>query len=213
MYHVRRTLLFFVVVCAASSLRAHPPELRPSPHSWIPRHLIVKDAIYSATAVIDDATLTGSHIRDLTGGGTIELHKHPPEISADDIVSPTELPRLTDDRGPGWWAADSEVFSVSLAYPARHLDRITVQGYQWPLVVDGDHVSYDYSDMDSIAVIGFTLRRDSALCGKSIRPNRVEWAYQSVDYNPELRRELGFAPLMCEPPEACLNGVMQLGGY
>ncbi len=111
---------------------AHPPDLKPEPYSWIPRHLIVRDRIYAATAVIGDVTLGGETISELTDGLETELHRH-----ASDLIGSVSAEYLTDDRGPGTWTASSETFSASLTYETKQLRSVNVGGLQWYLVQDG----------------------------------------------------------------------------
>ena len=213
MFPVYRLLLVIGFAVPSLASFAHPPDPPPKPYSWIPRHLIVKDTIHSATAFIEDVTLTGGYVTELTGGGVTDLHHHPEVLSPTDVVSATDIAHLTDDRGPGWWLPGSDVFCASLAYKTRSLDQIAVQGYRWPLVSEDPHISYEYSDADSTVIVGFTLRRESERTAQSTRPNRVEWTYLSTEYAPGTERPAGLALLAGEPAEACLNGVAQFGGF
>lgn len=198
--------LSVVMLFAFTKAFAHPPETLPEPYSWIPRNLIVKDAIYSATAVIDDATLSGVQVERLTGSdGSVDNadgeHTH-------HIYGATDSVFLTDDRGPGWWLADSEVFSASLTYRTRLLEQIKVNGYSWPLVMDGNHIAYQYRDDDSTMIAGFTIRRTAAMTAMAERNCRVEWTYLSSEFEPDAEVANGLWPVRGEPDGAVFNSVM-----
>lgn len=203
MYRKNNLAPLLLLTCLASvPASGHPPDPKPEPYSWIPRHLIVRDRIYAATAVIGDVTLGSEAISGLTGGLETELHSH---------VS-TEY--LTDDRGPGAWAASSDMFSVSLTYETRHLSSVNVGGLQWYLVQDGwgGYVP-QYSDEDASAMVGFTLVRSPERTRLAQRDTRVEWWYESAQYDPDAIGIGGVFLQLGISPGSQRDGVERFGGF
>jgi hypothetical protein len=164
--------------------------------------------------VRDDLRLGNSNITPATlgiisdGDGRIDNAdgQHTHDVSGL-ITGITDVVYLTDDRGPGWWAVGSDVFSASLTYPTRMLEKVQVNGYSWPLVADAGHVAYEYRDDDSTMLAGFTLRRSTAMTALSVKANRVEWFYLSSEFNPEADVANGLWPVRAEPVGAVFNSV------
>lgn len=164
----------------------------------------VRDELRLGESNITPATL--STITDADGSIDNADGQHTHDVSGL-ITGITDVVYLTDDRGPGWWVVGSDVFSASLTYPTRMMEKVQVNGYSWPLVADGDHVTYEYRDDDSTMLAGFTLRRTSSMTALSARDNRVEWFYLSSEFNPSADVANGLWPVRAEPVGAVFNSV------
>lgn len=179
-----RSLLIALVLAASVSAMAqvHPPDPFPEPYRQQKRHMILNGP-YNIYAA---------------------------NVIIDGVTMAPEY--VTDDRGPAFWAADSNICSVSIAYEATRLIAVFVQGDSWPLA-NFDGITYTYSPLDSRVITGFTVERDADRTALSIRPNRVEWVYASSEFNPFAGGPGGMFRPAGEPLGAKLNGIYNLGGF
>ncbi len=181
MFSVRKFMGLVCMVIVTVGADAHPPTEKPQPYSWIPRNLIVRDAIYAASAVVDDVTLTGEILQELTGGEITELHSHAGIPSVSEIAYATDILRIPGDRGPGFWGPDADIFSATFGFYADKVLTVSVNGVHWP---DG-LIEFSTTDSSPARIDGFMLRRSSQLTSRSTCSSRVTWLYGTYGPFPD----------------------------
>lgn len=188
----------------------------PNPSTWtrpfVPFYsdIFAQERIYSASGIYVGSKEVDEAAFDTIFGLDGTLHEadayHIHNVS-ELITGVTTVSYLTDDRGPGWWAVGSDIFSASLTYDTRMLEKIQVNGYSWPLVADADHIAYEMSAVDSSLIAGFTLKRVTEMTALSIKANRVEWFYLSSTFDPDADVANGLWLVQGQPLGAIMNGV------